>query len=318
MKPSSLFLTLSLVLFAGACTQERSEPLPDFSSLWDFAHPDSTEARFRGLLPLAESSGDVTYHAELLTQIARTKGLRGMFAEGHALLDTVALLLDHAGPRARVRYLLERGRTLNSSGHPDSSKPLFLEAYDVARDAQEDGLAIDAAHMMGIVEPPEKQVEWSLKAMDLAERTKDEKAKGWLGPLYNNLGWSYHDMGDYEKALELFQKGLEWRTERGDVPGSLIAQWTVGLAHRSLGNVDLALGLQHGLLARYEAEERDPSGYVFEELGELYLLKGDRSKALPYFKQAWELLAGEEWIAQSEPERYRRLRELAEEAGERQ
>jgi len=316
MKLAPHALAIPLLLLVAACAQEEAEMLPDFRPLWDFAHPDSTEARFMALLPLAESSGNITYHAELLTQVARTKGLQGMFDDGHALLDKVNGMLESAKPSARVRYLLERGRLLNSAGYPDSCRHLFLDAYDVALDAHEDGLAIDAAHMMGIVEPPEKQVEWSLKALDLAERTKDERAKGWLGPLYNNLGWSYHDMGDYERALELFQKGLDWRIERGDVPGALIAQWTVARANRSLGKIDIALGLQHALLDRYEAEGIDPTGYVFEELGELYLLKGDREKALPYFKQAWDLLSGETWIEQSEPARYQRLQELAREAGD--
>ena len=33
-------------------------------------------------------------------------------------------------PRARVRYLLERGRAFNSSCHPDKAKPLFVEAME--------------------------------------------------------------------------------------------------------------------------------------------------------------------------------------------
>lgn len=55
--------------------------LPDFDSLWDYNHPAETERRFRELLPVATSSADRSYCAQLLTQIARTLGLQRRFDE---------------------------------------------------------------------------------------------------------------------------------------------------------------------------------------------------------------------------------------------
>src|SRR2546427_709628 len=43
----------------------------DLDSLWDYEHPGPTEKKFRELLPAALDSLDISYLAELLTQIAR-------------------------------------------------------------------------------------------------------------------------------------------------------------------------------------------------------------------------------------------------------
>jgi hypothetical protein len=112
-------------------------------------------------------------------------------------LDEAEALLPGNAPVARVRYLLERGRTFNSSKAPEKAKPLFQEAWDLARKEGLDFYAVDAAHMMGIVEAPDRA--WNEKALEAAERSRDSKARKWLGALYNNMGWSALDKKDYEK-----------------------------------------------------------------------------------------------------------------------
>ena len=46
----------------------------DFDAAWDYGDPAASEQRFRELLPRAEQDGDRSYHAQLLTQIARAQG----------------------------------------------------------------------------------------------------------------------------------------------------------------------------------------------------------------------------------------------------
>src|SRR6476620_5451009 len=117
--------------------------LPDFDTLWDYDKPAETEQQFRALLPLAEQSDDRSYHIQLLTQIARAEGLQRKFAEAHATLDSAQARLSTDLIQAQVRYLLERGRVFNSSGQAERAKPIFLEAWELARAQQEDFYAID-------------------------------------------------------------------------------------------------------------------------------------------------------------------------------
>ncbi len=287
---------------------QQAEELPEFDRLWNFRDPAETERRFREILPRAECAGTAAYLGELRTQIARTLGLQRRFDEAHSLLDGVEEALPSvASPRLRVRYLLERGRTLNSSKRPSEARPLFLEAWELGRKCGEHALAVDAAHMMAIVEPPEEQLAWNLRAMEFAEKSHDERAKRWLGTLYNNIGWTHFEAKEYERSLEVHRKGLAWQEAHGTPRTLQIARWSVGRLLRALGRIDEALPVQQALLA----EVADPDAFVHEELGECLLAKGRADEARAHFAKAHPLLAKEQWIADSDPERLARVARLA-------
>ncbi len=283
--------------------------LPDFDALWDYNDPAATEAQFRAILPTA--GADPAYHAALLTQLARTQGLQRQFDVAHQTLDAAETLIDTRMTVARIRLLLERGRVFNSARRPTEAAPLFQAAWDLALSAGEDYYAVDAAHMLGICEPPERQVEWNLKALELAERSTQPRARRWLGPLYNNLGWTFHDQGNPLRALDLFEKGLAFRrTQPGNDAEILIARWCVARCLRTLGQVDEALAQQREL-ERDQAAAGGSDGYVSEEIGENLLLLGRPDEARPYFARAYAALSTDPWLAESEPDRLKRLAQLA-------
>jgi tetratricopeptide (TPR) repeat protein len=310
MMPGSMRGICLCVLLAGVA---MAEELPEFDKLWDYHKPAETEKKFREILPQAEKSGDLDYHLQLLTQIARTLGLQGKFDEAHKLLDEIESKLTEKTKTARIRYLLERGRAFNSSKKVDKARPLFVEAWEFGNEHGEDLHAVDAAHMMALVEPPEKKLAWNLKAMDLAEKSKDPRAKRWLGTLYNNIGWDYHDQKEYKKALEALEKCWAWYKQYAPHSrGALIAKWSVAKQLRYLDRVDQALEMQRELHDVYE-KLGEPDGFVFEELGECLLLKGQADEAKPWFKKAYAELRKIGWVKESYPERWARLRRLAEE-----
>jgi tetratricopeptide (TPR) repeat protein len=286
-----------------------SAALPDFDALWDYSRPAETEAAFRALLPRARL-GAPGYLAELLTQIARTHSLRSQFTEAHGLLDEAAELIAEAPPRAEVRYLLERGRCFNSAGRKSEASPLFERAWELGRQAGEHGHAVDAAHMLGICEPPDSALAWNLRAIAYAEECGDPEAGRWLGALYNNTGWTYVDRGDYPAALTLLQKAEAWYRLHGKPTQIRIARYSVAKTLRLLGRVDEALAIQQELRAELlAAVEQD--GYVDEELGECLLAQGRAEEARPHFARAHALLSQDEWLVKNEPARLERLRALA-------
>jgi tetratricopeptide (TPR) repeat protein len=294
-----------------AQTSSHNDELPEFDKLWNFNDPAETEKKFSELLPKAEKSGDTSYYAQLLTQIARTQGLQQKYQEAHKTLDKVKTLLNEDLQVAKIRYLLERGRTYNSSQEKEKANPLFLEAWELAKAQEEDYYAVDAAHMMAIVESPDKSIEWNERAMDYAEKSKSERAKKWLGALYNNIGWAYHDKGEFEKALEIFQKALKWREEHKQERETRIAKWCVARTLRSLNRLKDALAIQEALLQEWEAAGKK-DGYVYEELGEcLHTLKREED-AKKYFALAYEELSKDPWLEKNEAERLERLKKLSE------
>jgi tetratricopeptide (TPR) repeat protein len=284
-----------------------SENLPDFDALWDYSHPDQTEARFREIL--LQIPAEEPAFLELLTQIARARGLQHKFEKAHQTLDQVERRLGTVPSRPYARYLLERGRVFNSSGDAEKARPLFEEALKVAQKISEDFYAVDAIHMLAIVAPRGQSLELNLQAIHMAESSKQEKARGWLGSLYNNTGWSYHGLGDYAAALEFFEKAEAWQRSAGNIDRLRIAQWCVARTLRSLGLVEEALSKQLSLKHDLEsAGEQD--GFVYEEIGECLLFLKRGEEARPYFSKAYKILSEDPWLAEQEPERLARLKLL--------
>jgi tetratricopeptide (TPR) repeat protein len=274
---------------------------------WDFDRPAASEARFRAELAALPRGSAASL--EVSTQLARAQGLQRKFDAAHATLDAVEQALPGKPERVVVRYLLERGRVFNSSRQPDKAVPLFKDALTLARAAREDFLAIDAAHMLGIAAPAEERLKWNLEAVAMTEKTSDARARRWLASLYNNIGWTYHERGDYTTALAYFEKAVPAWEERGEPRGVRIARWAVARAYRSLGRYDDALAIQRQLEAEGAAANA-PDGYVYEELGELLLARGEGAAARSNFARAVELLGGDTGLRANEPERLSRLRRL--------
>jgi tetratricopeptide (TPR) repeat protein len=285
--------------------------LPDLKPLWDFGDPAGTRANFAPLLELelVQAPENRDYRLQVQTQIARTHGLETNFAAAHAVLDAVRTKLDASTPVAEVRYHLERGRAFRSGKQPVEARPCFLKAWNLARDRKLDGYAVDAAHMMGILEG-EDTLAWNRKAIAFAETSDDPAAKAWLGSLYNNTGWSLHELGDFEGALELWERQVTWYDEperAGNTKMRRIARWMVARGLRSLGRHDEALSRQRELLA---AAGDDPAGYTHEEIAENLLALGRAQEAAPHFKAAFAALKDDQWLQRDEAERLARMERL--------
>jgi tetratricopeptide (TPR) repeat protein len=179
--------------------------------LWDFDDLDASEQRFRAQLEQEESDAG---RAEVLTQVARVHGLRDDFVGCAKTLDEADALAGSSAA-ARIRIELERGRMHRSSGASEAALPLFESAFTRASEAGEYYLAGDAAHMCALAVPSrEAMEEWTQRGLELGEREAD--AAYWSGPLLNNVGWSYYDSGEYERALELFERALDVRERDPD------------------------------------------------------------------------------------------------------
>jgi tetratricopeptide (TPR) repeat protein len=285
------------------------EPLPDFDELWNYGDPAATEAKFRALLPRAEKEGSPEYVAQLRTQLARTLGLQRRFDEAHALLDVVERSLSDATPVARVRFLLERGRAFNSSKQPDRARPLFAEAWDRARAAKSDGHAVDAAHMMGIVEKGDLGLDWTRKALALAESSADPTAKRWVGSLSQNLGYGLLQAERLDEATKVFETGLAWSRERKREGQVAIFRWFLGRTLRAQKRHEEALAAQRALEAEAREAGKPGDGYVFEEIAENLTALGREAEAKPYFAKAWASI-GKDLDPVDDAKRIERIRRL--------
>jgi tetratricopeptide (TPR) repeat protein len=202
--------------------------MPDrLRALWDFDDLQATEARLRDQLEREESDAG---RAEVLTQLARVLSLQDDFDGCEGLLQEAEAL--SADGLVRVRVDLERGRKLRSGGDGASAAPLFEAAFARACELGEFFLAGDAAHMVAISDESE-MLEWTERGLALGESEPD--AAYWAGPLLNNLGWFFYEQGDFERALETFQRALEVRKRDPDNPQAIVwAQEAVDETRKAL------------------------------------------------------------------------------------
>jgi tetratricopeptide (TPR) repeat protein len=63
--------------------------------------------------------------------------------------------------------------------------------------------------------------EWTERGLALAESEPD--AAYWAGPLLNNLGWHYFEAGEYDRALQTFERALDVR--RRDPSNPQAIEW---------------------------------------------------------------------------------------------
>jgi tetratricopeptide (TPR) repeat protein len=301
--------------------------LLDIDALWNFDETGETRSAFEkrrveleGAIAAAEVPPDVhrqlvLTHLELLTQLARTHTLEGNVDQADVLLarvrDDLGSTPEADTLRVQVRLLLEHGRARRTAKEPEAAREAFVAAWELARTHAPDldGLAVDAAHMVGIVDSgTEGELEWGHRALDLAESSSNPAAQKWRASLLNNLGWAAFDREQYAKALELMERQVVLRREAGKEPALRIALWSQARVLRALGRVEEALAAQQGLIERY-GEDATTDGFVQEEVAECLLALGRTDEAKPWFAKAHELLA-DTWRKDAEPDRLARLAEL--------
>lgn len=280
--------------------------------LWDFDHPALSEQRFRA--EVAKHPPRSRQGAEAATQIARAQGLQRKFADADVTLDAVSRTLDSQPARVRVRYLLERGRRDNSSQRRTSAIEWFEQALAASTHDTLPGASyyrVDALHMLAIASPAEQQLEWNKRAIETAQSSDDARTQRWRIALFNNIGWTMHDRGNFEAALDYWRQALAAAEKDGNDPTrTRIGRWTVARGLRSLGKLDEAEAIQRALADELqEAQVQD--GYVFEELAEIAVARGDRAAARPWAAKALELLRNDADLVANEPARLTRLAELA-------
>ncbi len=273
--------------------------------LWDFGEPRVSEGRFVRFAQRADEAGDRELAGMAMTQIARAMGLDRRFDEGVGLIEALRDKFPCADGELAVRIELEHGRLMNSSGMRERSVAFFESAWSIAQRSGIDGLAVDAAHMLGIVLQGEDGDSWNERAMGVAMSSDQADARRWRGALLNNMGWSAHAGGAYERALGLFEQALEARIEQGEKGNIRVARWCIGRCMRSLGRLDVALSIQRSLEG-----DPDADGYVFEEIGECLLGQGRANDAKVSFAKAHEMLSADPWVVANESDRLARLGEL--------
>ncbi|KAJ7347100.1 hypothetical protein DFH08DRAFT_870246 [Mycena albidolilacea] len=232
--------------------------IPLFHSIWQ--EQDIPTALFEALLndetPNALSPSE---RVEALTQLARCQGLSSQFDTAHLTLDSIPAKDRPAGSTAQVRWLLEKGRVLRSSGKSQDpeTRACFLAAYN---EAKEDFFKVDAAHMLAIIDPTGAPTDaapgetWTSGALKISQASANPNTQMWAASLLHNSAWDSMDAGKPQDALAQFKGALELRKRAFQQDPSpknrqtyRISRWAVARALRECGENKDAFDIQQTL-----------------------------------------------------------------------
>ena len=241
---------------------------------------------------------------EALAMAARGHLIRDQGEEGLPYLQRAAKHASEAQPGGWSRYLGVKGRFewKVEKDKPKATKT-FEAMYAYCLQHELWSRAVDAAHMVAITGTHDQQVAWGLKGIEAAEKGGME---GWLGPLWNNLGNTYDELKQYEKALEAFQKARHYHWKGPGEHRKLVADWAVGMAYRKCGKYAEAKQWLRPVLAwaeRRYAEKQEPErgewiGLACMELGLVASKEGRPDDARRDLARAYEFLKAvgmQEW-----------------------
>src|SRR4051812_32087629 len=106
-------------------------------------------------------------------------------------------------PNNAVVKLCAQGMEEESKGNAEEAAALFEQAWIKSTNDFERCIA---AHYVARHQPsPPLALRWNQEAMDCANRVDDGSVAEFLPSLYLNLGKSYEDLGNAERASELYQ-----------------------------------------------------------------------------------------------------------------
>ena len=255
--------------------------------LFDQAEAARRARDWQGALGLYEQTSreaagalDDALQAEALAQSARMYSVLGDQDQGRPRLALAEQLASPDDSGAWARLLIVRGVYAREDGDMNAAVADFVACYDYCMERERWGDAVDAAHHVAIAGDAPTREEWAKKGIAAAEEAGES---GWLGPLWNNLGWDYIDQGRNEEALAaLLQAQAAHHAAGGHPVSALVSDYSVGFALRLNGEYERARGIQSGVHRQALTALDEGDGSMLEwvaqsrrELGELDALQGD-------------------------------------------
>jgi tetratricopeptide (TPR) repeat protein len=281
-----IIFVIGLFIMAHGGNRSLTQILTEADSHFKARQFDLAIKTYQDLLAQAKVISDTSFQIEALSQLARCHLTQNQKEEAKNWLAQAEKIASPSFPSGWARYLGVRGRW---EWRNDDLKRATVTFKSMFSFCDEHGLADranDAILMIGITGSDEERVEWSLKGIEVAEKSGSPSS---LGPLWNNLAVTYSELNDYEKTYDAFVKAREYHWQYGSETNKLYADYQIGWALRMKGDNDLALTWLRPSLAWAERlENYDVMGQASQDIGEIMIAKGADGAGLEYLRRAEE------------------------------
>jgi tetratricopeptide (TPR) repeat protein len=284
MKKTAIFILAFVMLSSCLMAQDAKTLLAQADSVFNSGNYSQARDIYMQAANMAQEKGQDSELTEANAMIARSYLIQGEADEGMKYLARTVETAVPDDPLGWSRYLGVRGRFEWNNKNLDKATETFKEMFYYCQEHKLYDRAVDAAHMVAITGNSDEQVEWALKGIGFAE---EHDAGSWLGPLWNNLGATYEDRGQYIDALYAYKKAREYHYKYGTERNKLIADWAVGHAYRLADSTNQADSVLTPLLAWSEKlGETEYLGWTNKDLGDIQYDAENYLEAAKYYREA--------------------------------
>ena len=184
------------------------------------------------------------------------------------------------------------GNLLESEDQYEEAIEKYTIAYDIYSDLEDkQGIADLCFELADVYKKKgfyERSMDKCLEGMSLYETLNDTSG---LADIYNCMGSLYKYQDDFSRSIEYYSKSLELSLAINDLDGVALSYNNIGVVHRNDKKDDLALDYYSRALEirkRMGSTEKN-QGTILNNMGNIYLDKGDYSRAINLFEKGLEL-----------------------------
>ncbi|GAC1616721.1 MAG: hypothetical protein PVS2B2_00750 [Candidatus Acidiferrum sp.] len=163
------------------------------------------------------------------------------FDEARLFLGEAEALAKANHPELLGETRLRAGTLAYFEGNASVAESAYRNALQIARNQKDSYLEVAALGSMGFIasqqERYDESIEWNRDALRLSESIGAQES---VARIFGNMGWSYFEIGDYEKALALFQKAADSSGKVGVVVDQLYWKINTGAVEYYLHDNSLA------------------------------------------------------------------------------
>jgi CHAT domain-containing protein len=190
-------------------------------------------------LPPGLAGTDVDLWRMMTLGIANAYALN--YAQSKKLLDDAEILARTRHPEFLGEIALREGTLALTKSEYEVASSRYRAALQLATDEKNPFLEAASLGSLGLVaarrEHYDESIEWNRRAL---ERSVAIDARSSVARILGNLGWSYREMGDYERALDLLAQARAAAEQAGTVRLQIDALINSGNVYHQQHNYELA------------------------------------------------------------------------------
>jgi tetratricopeptide (TPR) repeat protein len=283
---------------ASASDQERVAAERAFERGW-VLHVTNQPAAYRQALPpyhealdLYRRLGDRLGETKVAIELAAAQELLSLPEALAAAKRAEELTRSGVDEPARAKALYVLGRAYNGAGEREGGIRAIEESVALFRRLGDRRGEATSLNTLGAIYDQGGDSEQGVATYEqvrLLTQAEGGTSRMVFGVL-NNLGISYKNLGQYDKALELYEQALAIAIARSDRDVEAVVLNNMGNVERLLGNYQKGLDLhRRALVASRASGGQQNEARSLNTMGTAYYQLGDYARALEYHRESLEI-----------------------------